>query len=264
MLIESPDGFAEASPVDSTLDHNPMQPPHPPGLTAAERHEAEALLAARCERRQTFAPGEVIARQGDASDGLHRVDHGAVNFLRIDRTGQSILFHVGLPGFWYGVGEHRALGGSRKPLHVVAASEVRLSSIGADAVDEIIASHDVVRRYMMSVLVNRYATLLDLVETGLKSNPEARLATRLLGFARLNTVPGPLPRTMEIPVLQATLSALTGVSRQTVNRALRLLVAAGAVQSVYGGVRIVDFRRLAEIAGVGADPFTGRDQGEGA
>lgn len=223
--------------------------PHPVPLSRDELAEASKRLREAADRERYVRAGEFLRKRGDPNDGLHFIVSGAMHFHRPHRGGGQLLFHVGLPGFWFGVGEVPSLGGSRSMLSAEAVAPTVVASIDLPAAEALLASDDLVRRYHLSMLMNRYATMLDFAETGLKPTPEERLATRLLGFARLNTVPAPLPERMELPISQATLSALTGVSRQTVNRAVRHLVEAGALEAVYGGVRIVDFPRLAEAAG---------------
>ncbi len=224
-------------------------PDLPAPLASTEQHEACRRLLDHADTRRTVQEGTVISRHGDPCDGLHVIEDGVVNFSRMNLAGEEILFHVGLPGFWFGLNEVRSLGGTLKPLNAVAATAATVASVPEPAVEHLLANDPLVRRYFTTMLMCRYAALLDMVETGLKSDPEARLATRLLAFARINVLPGALPPRMDLPVSQATLSALTGVSRQTVNRSIKKLVETGVLERIYGGVRIVDFEKLAVIAG---------------
>lgn len=82
-----------------------------------------------------------------------------------------------------------------------------------------------------------------LAEAVLEDLP-ARTARRLLALAvrRAGRTP-----TVELP--QAELATAVGVSRQTLNKALKDLESAGVVRRTYGSIEIVEMERLQNIAG---------------
>lgn len=218
-------------------------------LTPDERAEAIRRLRARTATTEAVREGEVLSRHGEAADGVRIVEEGVVYFTRRGPDGPDLLLHVGLPGFFWGVAETCSNGWLMATTTATAATDGVISTIPSAAVDRLLADDGLVRAFVLSVLSGRSAAFVDMVATGLKSNPEARIAARLIAFARINTLPGPLPPRMDLPVSQATLSALVGMSRQTVNRALKNLAVAGSVDLMYRGVRVVDFARLARAAG---------------
>ena len=80
---------------------------------------------------------------------------------------------------------------------------------------------------------------------------EARLAKRLLqvaqGYGEQDLTPSDAaqPRRLRLP--QEQLALMMGVSRQTVNKALKSLEAQGLVALRYGGIELLDPRALAAL-----------------
>lgn len=77
---------------------------------------------------------------------------------------------------------------------------------------------------------------------------EQRLAVMLVKLAQLYGQEGPEGVDLEIRLSQQDLAALLGVSRQTMNRALRTFIDLGLLRAMYNRITVLDMLRLQTIA----------------
>lgn len=74
----------------------------------------------------TFADGEVIIREGDAAADLYVVVDGAVDVVREDEEGRTVLEHIG-PGEFFG--EVALFSPGPRSASVIASGETKLEVI---------------------------------------------------------------------------------------------------------------------------------------
>jgi CRP/FNR family cyclic AMP-dependent transcriptional regulator len=99
-------------------------------------------------------------------------------------------------------------------------------------------------RFLLIQLNERLGQFIGLVERDRLLGPDARLARGLAALFNPHLYPG---SRSTLPVSQEELGQLVGLSRQRVNRALRVLEARGLLRVEYAGVTVLDLAGLREF-----------------
>ncbi|BCS35107.1 hypothetical protein TBR22_A43330 [Luteitalea sp. TBR-22] len=165
----------------------PVVAPEEALLSAFPGHEeptVQATLAAA--RRCTYAPGEVILRQGDQADTFHVIEQGAVVVSRTDDRGPREVARLG-SGQWFG--EAGLLQRAPRNATVTAAEAGAVTrAIDGESFLAMVAASDLVASEIGQLLRRRAATarLMD----GLPLLTPAMLAAVLPEFAPRHHVSG--------------------------------------------------------------------------
>jgi CRP-like cAMP-binding protein len=99
--------------------------------------------------------------------------------------------------------------------------------------------------HFVGIMYENMGTALALLADQLALSSAARLARRLVSHAEAG---GAGPEVEEVPLSQAELAAMLGMSRASLARALAQMADLGLVERGYGRVRIVDAEGLRRIA----------------
>lgn len=217
----------------------------------------------RAATRRTYARGEVVFHEGDAGDALHLISHGRVVVRASTPTGEIATFAVLGPGAFFG--EQVLVSGRHARTATVAALEpLETLAIGHATFEELRRAHPSVERFLVEVLAAQVRRLSAHLLEALYLPAEKRVARRLVVLADEYGTDGAAPRAtapsggngaagrqqpaanapVVVPLTQEHLAALAGTTRPTVNRVLREMQDAGAVQLARGRVEIVDLRAL--------------------
>lgn len=191
----------------------------------------ERLLAA--SELHTVAVGEVLYAIDDAPGGLYGVADGYINVLIASGPFPPRLVHVGGPGWW--VGEVALAGMTPRRAELNARTPLEVLFVSASALDQIVAEDPECWRRLATLTVQHLDMAFELMISLGSPDLGLRLATtlrRLAGPARKHE------RVVELPVNQEELGEITGLSRNTVGRALAVLVKSGCVEKRYGGVAV--------------------------
>jgi hypothetical protein len=133
----------------------------PPETTAGERQAArereasqffaafpqsalESLLTSTCVR--SFAPAEVIVREGDPGTSLFLIENGAVEVQTLDPKGRRVVLAELGPGEFFG--EVAVLTGRPRTATILAKGSVTLIEITREDLDHIVAAHPEVREVL--------------------------------------------------------------------------------------------------------------------
>lgn len=214
----------------------------------------------RAATRRTYARGEVVFHEGDAGDALHLISRGRVVVRASTPTGEIATFAVLGPGAFFG--EQVLVSGRQARTATVAALEpLETLAIAHSTFEELRRAHPSVERFLVEVLAAQVRRLSAHLLEALYLPAEKRVARRLIVLAdEYGTAPraaapsggngaadrrppasnGPIV----VPLTQEHLATLAGTTRPTVNRVLREMQDAGAVQLARGRVEIVDLRAL--------------------
>ncbi|MGA0603324.1 Crp/Fnr family transcriptional regulator [Caulobacter sp. KR2-114] len=196
----------------------------------------------RNARVRTLTGGGRVYAVGDPPDGLYAVLEGDVRLVNHSAAGQETLALIVAPGAWFG-GLSTADGGPRTH-DAVAAARARVLHVPQRDFDQA-AREDLLLHRDLSLLISAYHRA---ATTALTQNLTEPLAVRLArGLAAAARGRGD----DLIRLRQDELAAMHGVSRQTINRALKRLEAAGLVAVRYGRVEVLDSGRLRAL---GRDP----------
>jgi len=135
-------------------------------------------------------------------------------------------------------GELALLAGEGRALDAVARRDSRLRLIPAHAFDALFASKPEAQRTILRVLARQLQEMVALL-AGIRSGSSlARTASLLANLAQS------AGEQNSIEITQQELAELLGITRATVNKALRSLERDGAIRRRYGSIEILDPMRL--------------------
>jgi CRP/FNR family transcriptional regulator, cyclic AMP receptor protein len=150
------------------------------------------------------------------------------------------LATVGSPGYW--IGEAAAFRRAPRRAALVAKSEVWFYYLPLAEFETLIANPDHCRRFA-HLTIEHLEDALRVIASLLPNDVVARVSGRLLSLSIAQTGAGG-----ELTVTQSDLASMCGLSRQSVNKALRRLIEQGAVSARYGKVTVVDPAKLRDLA----------------
>ncbi|MBY4895995.1 Crp/Fnr family transcriptional regulator [Cupriavidus sp. AU9028] len=190
-------------------------------------------------------PGDVLFRRGDAFDGLYAVAAGAMLIHAPDPDGKVALLGLLAPGAWFG--EICLFDGLSRTHAASASVHTSLLHLSRSRLDAMLADHPQWWREFGKLLAGKTREAFRYVEEAQLLPPIARTARRLAAIARAygDAVDTPRPRSIHLP--QEQLGQMLGLSRQTVNQALRELEARGLLSLRYADIELRDLRALEEM-----------------
>ncbi len=164
--------------------------------------------------------------------------------LSNDRRDGLPITYAGLPtSGWFGEGTVIKLEPYRYNV-----SAIRTSTVGClpvTAFHRLLDGSLEFNQYLMTQINERLGQFMAARVTDRLRNPEIRVARSLLALFNPVLYPAVDPF---FQITQQELSYLIGIPRQRINAALQQLALKGIVELGYGGVHVVDARRLGEIA----------------
>jgi len=210
--------------------------PHPatdPWFSALVPAHRDALLSRA--RPSQAAVGARVYGVGDPPDGLWSVVEGEVRLISYPAVGvESLAMFLG-PGAWFG--ELSTIDGGPRPHDAVVAKPASLLHVPLPAFQQIAEDHPLLYRDLGVLIGTRQRAALNSLGHSIAQPISARLARTLAGVARASGG-------QEAQVRQEDLAAMIGVSRQTINKELKILERAGAIELAYGRILIRDRERL--------------------
>jgi CRP-like cAMP-binding protein len=201
-------------------------------LTPAER---ERLLASTHQR--TFPRGDVVVREGDASDSLHLVESGRLA-VRVDTpAGDTAIFNVIGPGDWFG--ELSLLGGAApvRTATVVALEAATTRSLSTAVFEDLRRRHPAIGELLLTLMARRIEELSGRLVEVMYDGLDRRVYRRLLDLVETYRTEKDAPVT--IPLTQEQLAQLVGGTRPSVNEVLQRLAGEGVVELGRGRVVVL-------------------------
>ena len=191
-------------------------------LTAlGELPEATLMRLAGAARERRYAKGAILYRAGDRADGLYIVLSGRVHVTR-ETTNRAAFLHVESEG---GVlGEIPVFGGGTFPATACAVMPTRCVHLPTEAIDRLIGDDPAFARFALRRLAQRAHGLLRRIDELTATTITARVAGYLLIRAES------LGSDFTLGMSQEALAGELGTAREVIVRALRALVAAGAIE----------------------------------
>lgn len=189
---------------------------------------------------------ETVYATGDPANGIFALISGEIRIFHTTPEGRSALLMIASPGAWFG--EAATIDGQPRSSDAVAVGITSVLQL-TPAVFRQIASADSEHWAAFARLVcEQYRRAMEYIVTTANLPAPVRLAQRIAGLAhargRQNAVGAPI----DLRLSQETLAELVGVSRQTLNRALKTLEARGILSVAYRSVTIRDTAALDELA----------------
>ncbi len=192
--------------------------------------------------QRTYSQGRTIQQRGERADGFWLIVEGSVAVGQYLADGEFRAMAVLGPGDSWG--ELAMFAGRPRVVDAVARSVCSLRHIRQQAFEQALQDHPAAMRLLLGALSTQLQEILD-VTAGIRSgSAKARVA------GMLATLAGSLDLPASIEVSQQELGELLGLSRMTVNSALRDYEEVGAIRRHYGRIDVIDRDGL-EIAALG-------------
>lgn len=196
----------------------------------------EAFVAAI--RARHYPDGAKIFSQGDDAVAYYGLLQGEARFTKITADGrQSTLAQLGR-GEWFG--ELSFLDDAPRMHDAHSAGGCVLAVVSARDMRRLLIQHDSLKEGLIKQLARHTRQLYEAVDDLLLMTPDRllakRIAERMAGGAA------------EIKMKQDDLAGLVGVSRQSINRTLRLWEDRGLIRRAYGKIIILDPAAIAARA----------------
>lgn len=196
---------------------------------------------ARIGRWERVARGTPIYVVGETPKAIYGLAEGRLDISIPIGPDDEVVVHRAPPGLW--IGDGALLSGMPRVLSVRAASDCRLFRIPRGALARVLDEHPGDWMYLHRLSTINGTMSVQMLAEVLALPARARFARLLL---RIASPDGAVHATQE------ELGAMAGMSRAAFRRALHALIAAGALETGRGSVRIHDRAALEREAGVQA------------
>ncbi|HLT25240.1 MAG TPA: Crp/Fnr family transcriptional regulator [Zeimonas sp.] len=186
--------------------------------------------------------GAYVCRKGEAVEHWIGVVRGIVKVSNVSTTGKSVTLTGIAAGGWFGEGS--LLKDEPRRYDVVALRDSRIAYLPRATFHWLLDTSIAFNRHLLRQLNERLGQFIGTVEIDRLLGPEARVARCLAQLFNPLLYPGVGTR---LEISQTEIGFLTGLSRQTVNRALQRLERDGLVQIEYGALTVVSLDGLRDF-----------------
>jgi CRP/FNR family transcriptional regulator, cyclic AMP receptor protein len=224
----------------------------PPSLAQALRNcrwacdltddEFARVEAGIFERR--IAAGSFICRKGEQVENWIGLVDGLAKMSSDLQSGKTATLTGLAPGGWFGEGS--LLKTEPRRYDVIALRDSRVAFMRRETFQWLLDHSICFNRYVLIQLNERLGQFIGLLESERLLDTDARVARCLATLFNPVLYPGLGPR---LAVSQEEIGYLTGVSRQRVNRSLKVLQFAGYLTVEYGSITIRDLDGLRRFGG---------------
>lgn len=211
------------------------------GLTDGERQHWLAAAATRSLRK-----GHVLARQGDAAQGLFLVETGLLKLVQTTSDGQSLI--VRFVGPCEPFGGIAAIEGARYPVTALAVESMRLLAWSPDAVARLLIGFPQVRQNLMREMAAHMSDALTRARELATERVGPRLAHTLLRLMRQCGQPTADGVLLGHALTRQEFAELAGTTLYTVSRTLSRWEADGILLTRGRRLVIVAPKRLESVA----------------
>lgn len=228
-----------SAPVPASLDTAIAQSRWARGLTADELARARQGMAERC-----VPAGGFVCRQGEHPTCWIGVIDGLVKMSSDWVTGKTASY-AGIPsGGWFGEGS--LLKTEVRRYDVIALRDTRIACMKRDTFHWLL-DHSIPFNHAIIEQINeRLGQFIGLLESERLHDTDTRVARSISIMFNPVLYPG---QNATLAISQEEIGHLAGVSRQRVNRSLKLLEDAGFLRVEYGGIAILDLDGLRRFGG---------------
>ncbi|AQZ96337.1 Crp/Fnr family transcriptional regulator [Halopseudomonas phragmitis] len=188
--------------------------------------------------------GEHLYRQGAGAVGLYQVLSGFVQLRAIGSNGNEILITIYGPGCV--LGEIPLMSSIKRAFDALALGPVQIAELPRQDFDELSRRYPEIYQRLTEKLCQTIVGLLAHIEDTSLLSLNQRLAKLLLSAARAYGREEQAGQLIDLPLTQADMGKMLGVSRQSVHRELTRLKSAGLVSKRQGCWFISDLPKLQE------------------
>lgn len=203
-------------------------------LDAAQQDRVRRDLVERELRAGTF-----VCRKGEAVEHWIGVVRGIVKVSSVSTEGKAVTFTGIVAGGWFGEGS--LLKDEPRKYDVVALRDSCIAYLPRATFQWLLDSSLSFNRHLLDQLNERLGQFIGTVEIDRLLGPDARVARCLAQLFNPLLYPGGGTR---LEISQSEIGFLTGLSRQTVNRALQRLERDGLMRLEYGALTVLSLDGL--------------------
>lgn len=203
-------------------------------LSPAARRALTQLPVRRIPARQA------VLRRGDEVEGLYLLTRGALRVFHTTAEGREATLYWIKPGQTCILALTAALQRARYPAWVESDAQPVSLVVVPERMVRGLLGEPAFRDFAFAALAGRVFELM----TTLEQVSSLRIEQRVAGFVLDHAGPTGIAR-----LSQERLAAHLGTAREVVSRAVRALVAEGAITTTRGQIRIADRALLAQLAG---------------
>jgi len=182
--------------------------------------------------------GMVLFRAGDTCQGYVFVIDGSVRVQKMDAEGREIVLYRVEEGQTCMLTTSCLLGGKAYPAEGIAESDTRLVLIPAPRFDELL-SEPAFRRFTLSMISERIADLMALIEDVAFGRMDVRMIRRLMELDN---------GTHKLRLTHQQLATELGTAREVISRLLKDFERRGYVQLARGEITLLNLATLKQIA----------------
>lgn len=199
--------------------------------------EVDAILL-EASRFRTLVKSEAVFPQGSEPLGMFRVIQGSLRVHSLGFSGRQLSLTELVPGDWFG--EVPLLDGLPRTYDVRTVSQANIAVLSANAFWQIIETRPDVLLAITRLVCSRFRMALDWAGSSLLSPLPVRLANRLVSLLERSGIKEELC----LKVSQENIAQQLGVSRQSVNRQLKIWEAEGLLTVRYSAVTVLNLQKL--------------------
>ncbi|WP_428670542.1 Crp/Fnr family transcriptional regulator [Reyranella sp.] len=191
----------------------------------------------------------VVFRRGDPGDGLYGVLAGRILITIDSIDGKELILNSHGQGEFFG--EIALLDQVGRSASAVAGETSELLFLGRDVFRAFLAQRPEAMNRIISVLCARLRRSTDVIEDAAFLNVASRLAKQVISLIQESDRAGTREQQPTVHVSQADLARMLGVSREFVNKQLKVWRAAGIVELGRRTMVVRDRRALEQLVGGG-------------
>jgi CRP-like cAMP-binding protein len=185
---------------------------------------------------RSFRTGQYLLHEGDPARGMFGLVQGRTRHVCAVGQEREVLMHVGGPGLW--TGEYALLSGSRAVGSVIADTPTHALYLSAKEWQRIVDEEPRWLRHFAALVADRFATAYRAYADAQALTRDEWVYARLKLVAQVEREHGSsVPR---LRLSQVHLASMVGVSRQTLNAALRRLQSRGLLRVGFRLIELVE------------------------
>jgi CRP/FNR family cyclic AMP-dependent transcriptional regulator len=202
----------------------------------------------RYAKRSSLKRGTSIFSKGDPGNSLFAVISGTVKISNTSADGRSAIFNLIGPGEVFG--EIALLDGLARTTDAIANTNCELFVIDRREFLPFVRSQPALAMKFIELLCMRLRWTSDQVEQIILQNLPGRLANALI---RLTERHKPASAGRAIAVTQQEISEMVGMTRESINKQLRVWAGRNWVRLEHGAIVVLDAGALQVLAEAGSD-----------
>lgn len=213
--------------------------------------DADLLAMLRGSQIVTVLEREALFVQGDEGHSVVVALDGFVKLTAVTANGRETVLEVCGPGSMFG--ELAVLNGWPRSATAIGLSDGRMLAIRGEAFRQLVARSAAAMFSMVGVISRRLRETTELLRGRADLPGPARLAKVLTELAALHPHPVSNGLRIDVHLSQRELGALTGLSRETINKQLSAWRESGWIALFQGQITLLEVEALRRLTLEGAD-----------